>query len=120
MYEILSLSLTIFILAAITTVLAVYDGKPSPVVGGITLNTVVAFAATLFRICLMVPVTECVCQLTWVRLAKGYRPLNDVFRIDLASRGHGAVFNSCRSSFMGKLALSSSSGGARQTTPTSD
>ena len=87
MYEILSLSLAIFILAAITTVLAVYDGKPSPVVGGITLNTVVAFAATLFRICLMVPVTECVCQLTWVRLAKGYRPLNDVFRIDLASRG---------------------------------
>ncbi|KAF2680031.1 hypothetical protein K458DRAFT_247746, partial [Lentithecium fluviatile CBS 122367] len=59
MYEILSLSAAGLILVAIATVLALYDQKPSPVVGGITPNTVVAFAATVFRICLMVPITNC-------------------------------------------------------------
>ncbi|KAH8711959.1 hypothetical protein GQ44DRAFT_431259 [Phaeosphaeriaceae sp. PMI808] len=87
LWEILSLVLAIIVLATIVAVLAAYDKKPSPVVGGITLNTVVAFAATLFRICLMIPITCCIGQLTWVWLQKGYRPLDDIFRFDMASRG---------------------------------
>ncbi|KAF2822638.1 hypothetical protein CC86DRAFT_469951 [Ophiobolus disseminans] len=86
-YEVLSLALAVTILVAITTVLAVYEGRPSPMIGGITLNTVVAFALTLFRICLMVSVIECICQLIWVRLARGYESLKDIYSIDMASRG---------------------------------
>jgi hypothetical protein len=63
MYEIVSLLLAVMTLTAVIPILTPYDHKPSPVVGGITLNTVVAFAATLFRICLMVPVAACVYQL---------------------------------------------------------
>jgi hypothetical protein len=93
LYEILSVLLAVMILAAIAAILAYYNEKPSPVVGGITLNTVVAFAATLFRLCLMMPVTNCICQLTWIRLASGYRPLKVVSDIDMASRGPlGSMF----------------------------
>jgi hypothetical protein len=70
-YEILSLLLAVLILGTVVTILALFDKKPSLVIGGITLNTVVAFAATCFRIFLMVPVTDCVCQLAWVRFMKG-------------------------------------------------
>jgi hypothetical protein len=87
MWELLSLVFASLILLAVISILAAYDRKPSPVVGGITLNTVVAFAATLFRVCLMVPVTGCICQLTWVWLHKGYKPQKDVARFDAASRG---------------------------------
>jgi hypothetical protein len=87
MWELLSLVCASLILIAIVIILAAYDGKPSLVVGGITLNTVVAFAATLFRVCVMIPVTECFCQLTWVRLQKDYMPLQEVARFDAASRG---------------------------------
>jgi hypothetical protein len=86
LWEVLSLSLAAFILVGVIALLATYNGKPSPVVGGITLNTVVAFASTLFRICLMVPVTACIGQLAWVWLHKGYQPLQDIVKFDLASR----------------------------------
>jgi hypothetical protein len=87
MYEILSLLLAVSILGAVIIILTLFDNKPSLVVGGIILNAVVAFVATLFRICLMVPVTDCVCQLAWVHLMKGYKPLNDLSSIDETSRG---------------------------------
>jgi hypothetical protein len=87
MWEMLSFALAALVFLAIIIVLAIYDGKPSPVVGGVTLNTVIAMAATLFRICLMVPVTDCICQLTWVWLQKGYKPLQDIIKFDMASRG---------------------------------
>jgi hypothetical protein len=87
MYEISSLLLAIFILMAVIIVLVLYDRQPNPVVGGITLNTVIALAATIFRTCLMIPVTDCICQITWSWLGRGYRPLNNVVRIDWASRG---------------------------------
>jgi hypothetical protein len=87
LYEILSLTLAALILVALVIVLAVYNRKPSPVVGGITLNTIVAFASTLFRICLMVPVTNCICQLGWTWFEKSYRPLDGIAKIDMASRG---------------------------------
>jgi hypothetical protein len=87
MWELLSLVCASLILIAIVIILAAYDNKPSPVVGGITLNTVVAFAATLFRICVMIPVTECIYQLTLMWLQKGFKPLQRVARFDAASRG---------------------------------
>lgn len=87
MWEMLSLVLAAAILVTIVAILTAFDKKPSPVVGGITLNTVVAVAATLFRICLMVHVSDCICQLTWTWLQKGYRPLQDVVKFDMASRG---------------------------------
>jgi hypothetical protein len=34
----------------------------------------------------MIPVTECICQLTWNWPGEGYKSLNHVARIDLASR----------------------------------
>jgi hypothetical protein len=60
LWEILSLSVAVLILAGVIAILATHNGKPSPIIGGITLNTVVAFTSTLFRICLMVPVTACI------------------------------------------------------------
>lgn len=87
MWEVLSLLGAFVILVAVAVILAVYNGKPSPMLGGLTLNTIIAFAATLFRIFLMVPVTACVCQWTWIWLETGYRPLVDVAKFDAASRG---------------------------------
>ncbi|KAF2132206.1 hypothetical protein P153DRAFT_429386 [Dothidotthia symphoricarpi CBS 119687] len=87
LYEILSLVLAAFTLVGFMIVLAVYDRKPSPVVGGITLNTVASFAATLFSMCLMVPVHNCLSQLGWTWLGKDYKSLNDLVEIDWASRG---------------------------------
>jgi hypothetical protein len=87
MWEVLSVSLSASVFIAIIIVLAIYDGKPSPIVWGVTLNTMIAVAATLLRICLMVPVTDCICQLTWVWLQKGYKPLQDIIKFDMASRG---------------------------------
>jgi hypothetical protein len=87
LWEVVSLSVAALIMVASIIVLAIYDGKPSPVVGSFTLNTAVAIAATMFRICLMVPVTDCICQLAWVWLQRGYKPLQDIVRFDEASRG---------------------------------
>lgn len=87
MWEVLSLLGAFVILVAVAVVLGVYDGRPSPMLGGLTLNTIIAFAATLFRILLMVPVTACICQWTWIWLETGYRPLADVVKFDAASRG---------------------------------
>jgi hypothetical protein len=87
MWEVLSVSLSASVFIAIIIVLAIYDGKTSPIVWGVTLNTMIAVAATLFRICLMVPVSDCICQLTWVWLQKDYKPLQDIIKFDMASRG---------------------------------
>lgn len=87
MWEVASVVFAALIFVVIVTVLATFDEKPSPVIGGVTLNTAIAFAATLFRMALMVPVTGCMCQLTWVSLQKGYKPLRDIVRFDMASRG---------------------------------
>lgn len=87
MFEVLSLFLAASVLTALSIVLALYNNKPSPVVGGVALNTMVAFAATLFRLCLMVPIMRCMSQLTWSLMEREYRPLTDVIRLDQASRG---------------------------------
>ncbi|KAK7180927.1 hypothetical protein PSPO01_13051 [Paraphaeosphaeria sporulosa] len=87
MWEIISLSGALAILLAVIIILAIYNGKPSPDIGGATLNTIIAIAAPLFRILLMVPVMDCICQLTWVWLKTGYRPLQDVLGLDMATRG---------------------------------
>lgn len=87
LWEVLSVGFAILLLAALVVVLAVYDGKPGPLVGGITLNTVVAFVSTLFRMALMIPVTACLCQATWNTFVQGYRLLYYMARYDSASRG---------------------------------
>jgi hypothetical protein len=87
LWEIVSLTLAFALLAAVVAMLIKYDGKRDPLIAGLTLNTVIAAAATLFRICLMVPVSHCMCQLTWVLLQKDYKPLHDIVKIDAASRG---------------------------------
>jgi hypothetical protein len=86
LYEILSLILAAMILAAVIVVLAVYNHKPAPTVGSLTLNTLIALAATGFRLALMGPVTTCLGQATWIWLHRGYKPLNDVTTIDRASK----------------------------------
>jgi hypothetical protein len=87
LYEVASLLSAIYILGGTIIVLAIYDNKPSPIIGGLTLNTIVAFAATLFRMCIMVPVTTCICQLSWPWLKDGFKSLDAVVKIDTASRG---------------------------------
>ncbi|KAJ8115342.1 hypothetical protein OPT61_g2996 [Boeremia exigua] len=86
--EIASTCIAFMILTAVAVVLGVYNGHPSPTwSGGITLNTVVSFGSMLFRIRLMVPVTSCISQLSWVWFAQAQRPLYDAVRFDQASRG---------------------------------
>lgn len=87
LWEIASLLLAVSILVTMIVILRVYNNKRSPIFIGLTLNTIVAFASTLFRICLMVPVTVCVCQLGWSRMGEKPRSLNDLGTIDGASRG---------------------------------
>lgn len=87
MWEVVSIVFSVLIFIAIVTVLVIYNGKPSPVIGAVTLNAAIAFAATFFRMSLMVPVTSCMCQLTWVSLQKGYKPLRDIVKFDTANRG---------------------------------
>ncbi|KAH7082380.1 hypothetical protein FB567DRAFT_424763, partial [Paraphoma chrysanthemicola] len=85
--ELISYSLAVFTLLAIVILLAVYDGTPSPVNGGNTPNSMVAFAATLLKISLTVPVTSCICQLTWVLLHMRFKSLHDVVTYDTTGRG---------------------------------
>jgi hypothetical protein len=85
--EVLSLALAAIILVAVIIVLARFDGKPGPTIGSLTLNTMIALAATSFRLFLMVPVATCLGQITWIWLHSGHRALADVVTIDMASRG---------------------------------
>jgi hypothetical protein len=87
LYEVLSLAMAAIILVAVIIVLAQFDGKPSPAIGSLTLNTMIAVAATSFRLCLMVSVATCLGQATWIWLHPGHRPLVDVVTIGMASRG---------------------------------
>jgi hypothetical protein len=87
LFEVLSLALAATILVAVIIVLARLDGKHSPTIGSLTLNAMIAIAATSFRLFLMVPVATCLGQITWTWLHSGHRALADVITIDMASRG---------------------------------
>jgi hypothetical protein len=84
LWELVSFVIAIDIFLFTIYLLHIFNGKP---VEGVPINTMVAVAATLFKIFLMAPVTSMLSQITWIWLHRGYRPLHDVIRLDEASRG---------------------------------
>ncbi|CAG9983269.1 unnamed protein product [Clonostachys byssicola] len=91
--EIIWCLLTIGILIAIVAVLRHFDGKPMPQWPmDLTLNTLLAFLATICRSMTIIPLAEAISQLKWNWFANCERPLNDMYNFDQASRGPwGAV-----------------------------
>ena len=73
---------------AIVVVLAQFDGKQPPEWQfGITLNTFLAFLASLAKAALLHPVTEGVGQLRWTWYSRNARPVGDLEVFDSATRG---------------------------------
>lgn len=70
-------------------VLAYADGHPPPVVPfGATLNTFLAFFASLAKMAFMIPIVEGLGQLKWLwYLGPRSQPLHDFQLFDEASRG---------------------------------
>ncbi|KAK1625485.1 hypothetical protein BDP81DRAFT_328128 [Colletotrichum phormii] len=73
--------------AALAGVLSRFDGQRLPEWPlGLTLNTLIAFLATLARAAFVIPVSESLSQLKWLWYRKE-RPLKDFQDFDSASRG---------------------------------
>ncbi|TQN69467.1 hypothetical protein CSHISOI_06108 [Colletotrichum shisoi] len=73
--------------AALAGVLSRFDGQPLPEWPlGLTLNTLIAFLATLARAAFVIPVSESISQLKWLWYREE-RPLKDFQDFDSASRG---------------------------------
>ncbi|OHW93480.1 hypothetical protein CSPAE12_07918 [Colletotrichum incanum] len=73
--------------AALAGVLSRFDGQPLPEWPlGLTLNTLIAFLATLARAAFVIPVSESISQLKWLWYRQE-RPLKDFQDFDSASRG---------------------------------
>jgi hypothetical protein len=74
--------------AAIVGVLAHYDGERPPQWAlGITLNTFLAFLATVAKASLLIPVTRGLGQLRWVWFSSGPRRADDFELFEGATRG---------------------------------
>ncbi|KAJ0161989.1 hypothetical protein CTA2_5291 [Colletotrichum tanaceti] len=72
--------------AALAGVLSRFDGQPLPEWPlGLTLNTLIAFLATLARAAFVIPVSESISQLKWLWYREE-RPLKDFQDFDSASR----------------------------------
>lgn len=87
-YESLALILAAASFVTLVIILSRYDGRPAPAwKAGMSINVFVSLMSVIFRICIMIPVEQCISQATWVSLSKGPRPLNEVIHYDSASRG---------------------------------
>ncbi|KAK2016786.1 hypothetical protein LZ32DRAFT_524372 [Colletotrichum eremochloae] len=74
--------------AALASVLSRFDNRPLPRWPlGLTLNTLIAFLATLARASFVIPVSESISQLKWLWYRGAPRPLKDFQDFDAASRG---------------------------------
>lgn len=88
--EILWSVLGVVFLAIIVVLLAKFDGKPIDglsLPSGVTLNTVIAFLATICRTVSVIPIMEGISQLKWNWFASVQRPVKDLLVFDQASRG---------------------------------
>ncbi|KAA8568008.1 hypothetical protein EYC84_008433 [Monilinia fructicola] len=54
---------------------------------GITLNTILAILTTTGRVCLLLPVAECISQQKWAWFSSSPKPLTDLETFDRGSRG---------------------------------
>lgn len=80
--------ISVLLLAAIAGILYYYESKPKKEFWGeISLNTIVAFVATLCRAAMVIPIAEGISQLKWNSFASGKRALMDLYTFDQASRG---------------------------------
>ncbi|KAK0652754.1 hypothetical protein B0T16DRAFT_406744 [Cercophora newfieldiana] len=74
--------------AAIIAVLAQYDGQKAPEWPlGVSLNTFLAFLASLAKAALLIPVTEGLGQLRWIWFTRKARRADDFELFDSATRG---------------------------------
>jgi hypothetical protein len=80
--------LSLLSFGAIIGILAYFDGRRLPYLGGgLTLNGLIAATTAVARAAVLVPVSSGIGQLKWVWLAERHRILKDVDEFDEASRG---------------------------------
>lgn len=80
--------LAIALFIALVVTLQQYDNKGLPDWPmGLTLNTLVAFLATMCRSVIIIPIAEGLSQLKWNWFASKKRPVKDLYIFDQASRG---------------------------------
>jgi hypothetical protein len=85
--ELVSCAVSIASATALAIVLHRFNNKTLPVWPlGLTLNTLIAFLATISRCTFIIPATESVSQFKWLWFQKP-RPLRDFQTFDEASRG---------------------------------
>ena len=86
--EIAALVGALVALVAYISVLRVVENKPNPELPlGVSLNTIVAIASTIFRACTMLSVASAISQAGWIWLVQRPRPLSNICWYDAASRG---------------------------------
>ncbi|KAM5350815.1 hypothetical protein ACJ41O_007320 [Fusarium nematophilum] len=87
--ELLLLFLACGLFTAICLILDKYNGQELPNWDdmGITLNTLVATLATIFRAMIAFIIFEILAQLKWNWVSDRFRPMQDIQRFDDASRG---------------------------------
>ncbi|KAG8532459.1 uncharacterized protein KY384_002336 [Bacidia gigantensis] len=75
-------------LIIIIVILRRYDGRPQPNwPHNITLNSVISWFTTLFKANLLVPITACLSQASWIHFRSKSHALTDMVVYDAASRG---------------------------------
>jgi hypothetical protein len=87
--EVLAIVLAIGLIAAIGSILAVYNGKPVPDLGvNLSLNALLALLSTVLRALLVIIVAQIISQRKWDWYkSTRARPLEDLQKFDTGSRG---------------------------------